>query len=83
MAGFAGQLWVVLAVAAGIAVLSVLHYLACSIRNTTYVHDMRVRVATIRKDQAERVQALADATAAAERESMKIAAAAQARRTAA
>lgn len=74
MAGFSGQVWVVLAIVAGVGVLSILHFLASSIRNDTYVHDMRVRVAGIRKEQAERLQALAEATAAAERESMAIAA---------
>ena len=74
MSGFTGQVWVVLAVVASVGVLSVLHYLAASLRNGTYVHDMRVRFDAIRKEQAERMQALADATAAAERESMAIAA---------
>jgi hypothetical protein len=74
MAAFSGQVWVILTVVAGVGVLSILHFLASSIRNNTYVHDMRVRVAGIRKEQAERLQALAEASAAAERESMAIAA---------
>ena len=61
----------VLAITAGVGVLSLFHYLACSLRNTTHVHDMRVRVAALRKDQAERLQALADAADAAEQEGMK------------
>jgi hypothetical protein len=74
MVGFSGQVWLILAMVAGAGVLSVLHYMAASLRNATYVHDMKVRVSTLRKEQAERLQALTDAAEAAERESMAIAA---------
>ena len=73
MDGLSGQVWVVLAIVAGVGVLSVLHILAASLRNAAYVHEMRVRVSTLRKDQAERLQALADASEAADNESRKIA----------
>jgi hypothetical protein len=66
LTGFGAQVWVVLAVVAGTGVLCLLHFMASSIRNVTYVHDMRVRVSNLRKDQAERLQALADAAEAAE-----------------
>lgn len=61
MATLGSQVWVVLAVIAGAGVLGVLHYLAASLSNATYLHDMKVRVAALRKDQAERLQALAEA----------------------
>jgi hypothetical protein len=74
MMAFSGQVWVMLAIVAGVGVLSVLHYMAASLRNATYVHDMKVRVSSLRKEQAERLQALADAADAAERESIAFAA---------
>ena len=72
MAGFSGQVWVLLAVVAGVGVLSILHFMAASLRNVTYLHDMRVQVNSLRKQQAERLQALAEAAATAERESIAI-----------
>lgn len=68
------QVWVVLAIVAGIGVLSILHHVACTLGNAIYVHDLKVRVNTIRKDQAERIKALNDAADAAVRESMAISA---------
>jgi hypothetical protein len=74
MATLTSQVWVVLAVIAGVGVLSILHYIAATFSNAAYVHDLRVRVSAIRKDQAERLKAITEAAEAAERESMAIAA---------
>jgi hypothetical protein len=68
------QVWVVLAIIAGIGVLSILHHVATTLGNAAHVHDLKVRVNTIRKDQAERIKALNDAADAAARESMAISA---------
>jgi cell division protein FtsW (lipid II flippase) len=73
MATLGGQVWVILAVTAGVGVLGILHYVAASFHNATYVHDMRVRIAALRKNQAERLQALAEATQAAEQASIQMA----------
>ena len=56
--------------------------MASSVHNITHVHDMRVRVATLRKEQAERLNALARAAEEAERESLAFAAASKGRRAA-
>jgi hypothetical protein len=74
MSGLAEQVWVVFAVVAGVGVLSLLHFVASSLGNAAYVHDMRVRVAALRKERMERLQAITDAADAAERASMAIAA---------
>jgi hypothetical protein len=72
MTGFTGQVWALLAAIAAAGILSLLHYIAASVRNATYIHDLRVRVAAIRKDQSERLQALADAADAAELEARSV-----------
>ena len=74
MASLGFQVWTVLAIVAGIGVLSILHYVASSLGNEAYIHDLKVRVSSIRKEQAERIRALNDAADAAARESMAIAA---------
>jgi hypothetical protein len=55
-----GPLWVVIAVITGASVISILHCAATSVRNTTYLHDLRVRVAGLRKEKLERLKALAE-----------------------
>ena len=74
MASLGFQVWVVLAIVAGIGVLSILHHVASAVGNAAHVHDLKVRVNSIRKDQAERIKALNDAADAAARESMAMAA---------
>ena len=54
MEGAGGQLWTVLAVVAGVGVLALLHFLASGLRNATNLHDVRVKVARLRKDRLER-----------------------------
>ncbi|CAG0948450.1 hypothetical protein PHYC_00029 [Phycisphaerales bacterium] len=60
MGAFSGQVVVVLAVILGIAVLAILHSLATGVRNDTYLHDLRLRVSLLRKEQLERLQRLAE-----------------------
>jgi hypothetical protein len=74
MAPLGLQVWVVLAIVAATGVLSILHYVATTLGNAAYVHDLKVRVNSIRRDQAQRLQALNDAAEAAARESMATAA---------
>jgi hypothetical protein len=74
MASLGLQVWVVLAIVAGVGVLCILHHVATALGNAAHVHDLKVRVNAIRKDQAERIQALNEAADAAVRESMAISA---------
>lgn len=48
------QAWTVLAIIAGVAVLSVLHVIAAQVRNHHQVHDLRVRVNQLRAGQVEK-----------------------------
>lgn len=57
---FSGALWFVVAALAVFAGLGVLHVLACAVRDETRVHDLRVRVAALRREQLERLQRLAE-----------------------
>jgi hypothetical protein len=52
-----GPLWAVVAILAGVALLALLHFLAAGLRNVTYLHDMRVRVAALRQDRLTRLSA--------------------------
>ena len=56
----AGQLWVVLIILGAIGLLAVLHCAAASLRNAEYIHEIKIKVAGIRKDQLERLNALAE-----------------------
>lgn len=53
------QVWLVLAVIAGVAVLALLHFMAAGLKDVTYIHDMRVKMATLRKERLDRLNALA------------------------
>jgi uncharacterized membrane protein len=55
-----GQVWLVLAIVAGLAVLALLHFIAAGLKDVTYIHDMRVKVATLRKERLERIAAAAN-----------------------
>ena len=55
-----GPFWAVITIMAGVSVLALLHFLAAGLRNATYVHDMRVKVATVRKERLERLKASAE-----------------------
>jgi hypothetical protein len=50
-------LWAVVAMIAGVALLAFLHFLAAGLRNVTYIHDTRVRVAALRQDRLARLTA--------------------------
>ena len=55
--GASGQVWLVLAVVAGVGVLALLHFIACGLKDVTHIHDMRVKVAGLRKDRIDRIAA--------------------------
>jgi hypothetical protein len=55
-----GQVWLVLAVVAGLAVLALLHFIASGLKDVTYIHDMRVKVASLRKERLDRIAAAAN-----------------------
>jgi uncharacterized membrane protein len=55
-----GQVWLVLAIVAGLAVLALLHFIAAGLKDVTYIHDMRVKVASLRKERLERIAAAAN-----------------------
>lgn len=60
MGGFSGQVLVVLAIVVAVGVLAVLHSLAAAVRNDTHLHDLRIRVNQLRKEQLQRLQRLAE-----------------------
>jgi len=51
-----GPVWTLAAVLAGIGVLALLHFMAAGLRNVTHIHDMRVKVGTLRKERVERLR---------------------------
>lgn len=53
------QVWLVLAVVAGVAVLALLHFIASGLKDVTHIHDMRVKVAALRKERIDRINAAA------------------------
>lgn len=55
-----GPVWVVLAVLVGITALGVLQVLTSSIKRETAMHDLRLRVAELRKEQLARLRRLAE-----------------------
>jgi hypothetical protein len=56
MAEVFDKAFVVLAILTGLAALGVLHCVACTVRNTTQVHDLRVKVNTLRNQQLARLK---------------------------
>ncbi len=55
----AGQFWTLLAIMIGMVVLSVLHVLASAARNERHLHDLRVRVNSLRKLRLEQLRDMA------------------------
>lgn len=55
----AGQFLTLLAIVTGIVVLGVLHVLASAARNEVHLHDLRVRVNTLRRLRIEQLRDLA------------------------
>jgi hypothetical protein len=51
--------WVCLSLGALATVFAILHILACAVRDDTTMHDLRVRVATLRKQRLEHQENLA------------------------
>lgn len=60
MESLASQVWVVLAVVGAVAVLSVLQCVAASIQNATYMHDLKVKVATLRRDRLAQMKEISE-----------------------
>lgn len=54
-----GQFWTLLTVVTMIVVLGILHVLASSTRNEVHLHDLRVRVNTLRRQRLEQLKDLA------------------------
>jgi hypothetical protein len=50
-----GPFWAVMTILAGMALLALLHFLAAGLRNVTHVHDIQVRVTTLRRDRLDRL----------------------------
>lgn len=57
---FPDEVWTLLAIAAIAGVLGLLHLLATTVGNETYVHDLKVKVNTLRLDQLNRLRKLAE-----------------------
>ncbi len=55
----AGQFWTLLAIVTMIVVLGILHVLASSARNEVHLHDLRVRVNSLRRQRLEQLKDLA------------------------
>jgi uncharacterized iron-regulated membrane protein len=60
MTTFPDEVWTLLAIAAIAGILGILHLLATAVGHETYVHDLRVKVNTLRRDQLERLRRLAE-----------------------
>lgn len=56
MEPLADKAWVLLLIVAAIAMLGLLHCVASCVRNATQVHDLRVRVNTLRNQQLDRLR---------------------------
>ena len=60
MDAISGPVWVVLAILAGVTALAVLQVMTSAIKRETTVHDLRFRVAELRKEQLARMRRLAE-----------------------
>lgn len=58
MPEFSNEIWIVLGVIAGYAVLGFLYQVAVLIRNARYEHDLKIRVVKLRAEQAIKVRDL-------------------------
>ena len=56
MEPLADKAWVILLIIAALAMLGLLHCVASCVRNATQVHDLRVRVNTLRNQQLARLR---------------------------
>jgi uncharacterized protein YnzC (UPF0291/DUF896 family) len=59
MHDLAGQFWTLVAIVTGVVVLGILHVLASAARNQLHLHDLRVRVNTLRRQRLEQLRDLA------------------------
>jgi hypothetical protein len=55
-----GPVWTMAAVLTGIGLLALLHFMAAGLRNVTHLHDMRVKVGSLRQERAERLRTKAE-----------------------
>lgn len=60
----AHQFWVIVGAIAACVVIGVLHILATTVRNERYLHDLRIRVNTLRRQRMERMRDVAANTSA-------------------
>jgi hypothetical protein len=61
-----GNTWWLLAGASAASILAILHALATSIRNQVKVHDLKMNVARLRIDYAQRAKEVAETTSVIE-----------------
>ncbi|HYE61365.1 MAG TPA: hypothetical protein VD997_05160 [Phycisphaerales bacterium] len=54
-----GPVWTLAIILTAIGLLALLHFMAAGLRDVTYIHDMRVRVGTLRKERLDRLQRMA------------------------
>lgn len=66
---FSSETWVLIVLAAGAGVLGSLHSLAAYYRECTRVHDLKVRVANLRREYARRIAELNKVVEVGEEES--------------
>ena len=66
MAEFAPEVWLSLGLIALTGGLALLHTLAAAVRHEAHIHDMRVRVATLRHNYAKQLAELSDTDEAAD-----------------
>lgn len=60
MNGLSGQFLTLLAIVGGLGVLGILHVMATAVRHDTELHDLKLRVHTLRREQMERLKKLAE-----------------------
>ncbi|MFA6046395.1 MAG: hypothetical protein WC718_15530 [Phycisphaerales bacterium] len=60
MEAFSGQVMVVLSIVGGLGVLGILHVMATAVRHDTELHDLKLRVHRLRREQMERLRRMAE-----------------------
>lgn len=60
MEAFSGQVVVVLAIVGGLGVLGILHVMATAVRHDTELHDLKLRVQNLRREQMEKMRRMAE-----------------------
>lgn len=60
MDGLSGQFLTLLVIVGGLGVLGILHVMATAVRHDTELHDLKLRVHTLRREQMERLKRIAE-----------------------